>query len=61
MTPTHWLALLCLLVQCVLILLVWRWIHASKQVIQIGREVATELRAMRHPDTDTPDSEILGI
>ncbi len=59
MTPTHWLALLCLLVQCVLILLVWRWIHTARQVIEVGRDVVNELRAIRSPDTLPPDEEMV--
>ena len=57
MTPTHWLALLCLLVQCALMGLVWRWIHTSQAATQAVRELTMELRRLR--DTFPPDEEMI--
>lgn len=57
MTPTHWLALLCLLVQCALIGVVWRWIHTSQETTAAARELIVELRKLR--DSLPPDEEMV--
>lgn len=57
MTDTHWLALLCLLVEWFVILMFWKWIHAQREATAAARELTAELRKLR--DTFPPDEEMV--